>query len=150
MKKILTVALLVLICACCLTSCARIEQEIGKAVSVAAVDAVAAELDKQGVTYELADEQALAQAQAELIDELDVELQGELTAALVGEYTNSQTGEWVKYWTFGFSATADADAVEELLRSEYETEIEEGKAIVVNGGYIVNVTVSSMVIEQGE
>ena len=148
MKKFLTVALLVLVCACCLTSCAKIEQEIGKAVSVAAVDAVAAELDKQGVAYEFVDEQALAEAQADLEDELDAELQGVLTAALMGEYTNPQTGDWVEYWTFGFSASADADAIEELLRSEYKTEIEEGKAIVVNGGYIVNVTVSSVVIEQ--
>ena len=34
-----------LVCVCCLTSCAKVEQEIGKAISVAAVDAVAAELD---------------------------------------------------------------------------------------------------------
>jgi hypothetical protein len=148
MKKILTVALLVLVCACCLTSCAQIEQEIGKAVSVKAVEAVAAELDEQGVTYEFADEQVLADLTAELKDEYDVELQGELTAFLRGEYTNPQTDEWVEYLVIGFSATADADAVEKALLEELKVDIEEGTAIVVNGGYIVNVTVSSVVIEQ--
>ena len=150
MKKILTVALLVLVCACCLTSCAQIEQEIGKAVSVKAVEAVAAELDEQGVTYEFADEQELADLTAALKDEYDIELQGELTAVLRGEYTNPQTGEWVEYLVIGFSSTADADAVEKACLEELESEIEEGTAIVVNGGYIVNATVSSVVIEQGE
>ena len=150
MKKILTVALLVLVCVCCLTSCAQIEQEIGKAVSVKAVEAVAAELDKQGVTYEFEDEQDLADLTADLKDEYDNELQGELTAVLRGEYTNPQTGEWVEYLVIGFSATADADAVEKALLEELEVEIEEGTAIVVNGGYIVNATLSSAVIEQGE
>ena len=150
MKKILTVALLVLVCACCLTSCAQIEQEIGKAVSVKAVEAVAAELDEQGVTYEFEDEQDLADLTADLKDEYDIELQGELTAVLRGEYTNPQTGEWVEYLVIGFSSTADADAVEKALLEELEVEIEEGTAIVVNGGYIVNATLSSVVIEQGE
>ncbi len=150
MKKILTVALLVLVCACCLTSCAQIEQEIGKAVSVAAVDAVAAELEKEGVEYVLADEQGLADLTAELNEELEQELVGELTAGLEGRYENSETGAWVDYLVIGFSATADADAVEKALLEVYDALIKEGTAIVVNGGYIVNVTVSSEVIEQGE
>jgi predicted small secreted protein len=63
MKKFLTVALLVLVCACCLTSCASVEQEIGKKISVAAVEAVAAELAQNGVEYELVtDEEPLDQA----------------------------------------------------------------------------------------
>ena len=148
MKRILTVALLVLVCVCCLTCCAKIEQEIGKVVSVEAVNAIAAEFDKQGVEYELADEQALTQAQAELEELLEEPLQGTITAAVAGETTDEQTGAWVKYWTFGFSSTADAEAFAQYVTEEYKTEIEENKAIVVNGGYIVNVTVSSMVIEQ--
>lgn len=150
MKRFLTLALVVLVCACCLTSCASIEQGIGKSISVAAVDAVAAELEKEGVEYELADEQALEQMQKELTDLLEEPLQGTLTAAVTGETTNEQTGDWVKYRTFGFSSTADADAFAQYATEEYKTEIAENKAIVVNGGYIVNVTVSSMVIEQGE
>lgn len=152
MKRILMIALTLMICAACLASCARIEQEIGKTVSVSAVEAVAAELERQGVEYELADAQSLAEIQdalaKELAEEYDIVLQGELTAALEGGYVNSETHDWVKYWTFGFSATADVDAFETLACDEYADEIAQGKALVVNGGYIVNVTVSSVVIEQ--
>lgn len=148
MKRVLTVALLVLVCVICLTSCSKIEQEVGKAVSVAAVEAVADELDKQGVTYEFADEQALAEAEQELAQALEQPLQGDMTAALFGETTNEQTGDWVRYWTFGFSTVADAEACAQYASEQYKTEIEQGKAIVINGGYIVNITVSSIEIQQ--
>ena len=150
MKKLLTIVLIVLVCMCCLTSCAQVEQEIGKKISVAAVEAVAAELDQKGVDYELADEQDLADLTAELKEELELELAGELTAGLEGHYQNPETGSWVDYLVIGFSVTADADAVEQVLLEKYDSLIKEGKAIVVNGGYIINVTVSSVVIEQGE
>ena len=148
MKKVLLIALTLMICAACLTSCASIEQEIGKKVSVAAVEAVAAGLEEQGVAYQLADEAELAEIEAEIASQLENGLQGELTAAIVQEYADTETGDWTLYWVYGFSSTADAEAYAQLVTQGYQALIDEGKAIVVMGGYIVSVTASSMVIEQ--
>ena len=148
MKRILMIALTLMICVCCFASCAKIEHEIGKAVSVAAVDAVAAELEKEGVEFVLADEQALADLTAEWSEYFEEGMAGEFTSGLEGRYDNPETGDWVEYLVLGFSATEDADALEQVLLEKYDAEIKEGKAIVVNGGYIVNLTVSSVVIEQ--
>ena len=150
--RILTLALVLLIGVACFVSCAQMEQKVGKVVSEAAVKAAAEELDKQGIDYQLADQAQLAEMQKELAqilaEEYGIEMQGELTAAVSGDYTNSETGEWVFYRTFGFASAADADAMETLANDEYADEIAQGKAKVVNGGYVVGVTVSSMVIEQ--
>lgn len=150
MKKFLTVALLVLVCACCLTSCASVEQEIGKKISVAAVEAVAADLAQNGVEYELVtDEEPLDQAALVLEEALGTALLGDLTAYLEGAYINSESGVF-EYYTYGFSAAADADAVEQMLLKKYDEQIKENKVIVVKGGYIVSLTLSSVAIEQGE
>ena len=152
MKRIFTFALVLLICTACFASCAQVEQKIGEVVSVTAVDAVAEELDKQGIDYQLADQAQLAEMQETLAqilaEEYGIEMQGELTAAVSGDYTNSETGEWVFYRTFGFASAADADAMETLANDTYADEIAQGKAKVVNGGYVIGLTVSSMVIEQ--
>lgn len=148
MKRFLSVALLVLVCVCCLTSCAQVEQEIGKKISVQAVDAVATQFEENSVHFERADEVRLAAIEAALTEEFDMALQGNVTAALIGEETNAQTGEWGKYWVLGFSMTTDAEAFSQLASTQLQDEIKEGKAVVVGGGYIVNVTVSSMIIEQ--
>ena len=152
MKKILALALVLMIGIACLTSCAQVEQEIGKIVSVAAVEAAAEELSAQGVEYEVFDAAKLAELQDEiaeaLAEEYETEMQGELTAALSGEYTNESTGGWVAYNVYGFSAAADADAMEKWACDELADMIAEGKALVVNGGYIVSITVSSTAIEQ--
>lgn len=148
MKRFLSVALLVLVCVCCLTSCAKIEQEIGKAVSVKAVDAVATQFEENSVHFERADEARLAAIEAALAEEFDMALQGNVTSALIGEETNAQTGEWGKYWVLGFSMATDAEAFLQLANTQLQEEIEEGKAVVVGGGYIVSVTVSSVVIPQ--
>ena len=151
MKRFLSLALLVLVCACCLTSCASVEQEIGKKISVAAVEAVAAELAQNGVEYELVtDEEPLDQAALVVEEALGTALLGDLTAYLEGAYVDSESGVLVKYYTYGFSAAADADAVEQMLLKKYDEQIKENKVIVVNGGYIVSLTLSSVAIEQGE
>ena len=154
MKRILTFVLVLLICAASFASCAQVEQEIGQFVSVSAVEAIAEELEKQDVECTLLEQDELAEVQdvyaQTLAEEYGVEMQGELTAALTGEYTNPQTGEWVLYMAFGFSATADADAMAKFANDEYADKIAQGKAIVAKGGYVVNITVSSVVIDQGE
>lgn len=148
MKRFLSVALLVLVCVCCLTSCEKIEQEIGKSVSVSAVDAVAKQFEEEGVVFDRADAARLAAIETALAGEYEMALQGNVTAALIGEETNAQTGEWGKYWVLGFSAATDAEAFVQLANGELQTEIDEGKAVVVGGGYIVSVTVSSIEIPQ--
>ena len=152
MKRILVWTLVLMICAVCFASCAQMEQKIGQTVSVAAVEAVANELSEQGVTCELAGEEQLAQIQegfaGTLAEEYGIEPQGEMTAVLMGEYTNPENDDWVLYWAFGFSSSADADAMEKLANDEYADELAQGKAIVVNGGYMVSITVSSVVIDQ--
>lgn len=148
MKRIFTFALVLLICTACFASCAQVEQKIGEVVSVAAVEAAAEELAKQGVEYEVADEAALAEIEAEIVGALESDLQGKVTAAVAGTYTNAQTGDWTTYWTYGFSSAADAEAYVQVVTKGYQELIDQGKAIVVNGGYIVSVTASSMVIEQ--
>lgn len=148
MKRLLTVALLVLVCACCLTSCAKIEQEIGKKISVTAVESVAQKLTQNGVEYELVTDKARLDNSA--FEAEGVALQGDLTAYLEGAYVNSESGVLVEYYTYGFSAAADADAVAQMLLKKYDAQIKENKAIVANGGYIVSLTLSSVAIEQGE
>ena len=143
MKKILTVVLVVLVFACCLTSCARIEQEIGKVVSVAAVEAVASELDAKGVSYTFYDEEELADFREEWQEEFGAEMVGDITSILEGEYFNEETGAWIDYCVFGFSSAEDVKTFEQYAREEFARDIEDGKALVVSGGYIVNVTYSS-------
>ena len=148
MKRILTFALLLFICTACFASCAQVEQGIGKKISVQAVDAVATQFEENRVHFERADEVRLAAIEAALTEEFDMALQGNVTAALIGEETNAQTGEWGKYWVLGFSMTTDAEAFSQLASAQLQSEISENKAVVVGGGYIVSITVSSLVIEQ--
>ena len=148
MKRIFTFALVLLICTACFASCAQVEQKIGEVVSIAAVDAVASQFEENDVPFERADEQGLADIQAALTQEYEMTLQGKVTAALIGGEDNEQTGEWVKYWVLGFDTTADAEAFEQLASAQLQSEISENKAVIVGGGYIVSITVSSLVIEQ--
>ncbi len=148
MKRILTFALLLFICTACFASCAQVEQKIGEVVSVTAVDAVASQLEENDAPFERADEQGLADIQAALTQEYEMTLQGKVTAALIGGEANEQTGEWVKYWVLGFDTTADAESFEQLVNVQLQSEIGESKAVVVGGGYIVSITLSSLVIEQ--
>ena len=154
MKRITILVLVLMLCAACFASCAQVEQEIGQFVSVAAVEAIAEELEKQDVECTLLGQEELAEMQDTcaqiLAEEYGVEMQGELTAVLTGEYTNPQTDEWVLYLAFGFSTTADADAIAKFANDEYADKIAQGKAIVAKGGYVVSITVSSVVIDQGE
>ena len=148
MKRILTFAFVLLICTACFASCASVEQKIGEVVSVKAVDAVASQFEENDAPFERADEQGLADIQAALTQEYEVALQGNVTAALIISETNEQTGEWVKCWVLGFDTTADAEAFEQLASAQLKSEIDESKAVIVGGGYIVSITVSSLVIEQ--
>ena len=148
MKRIFTFSLVLLICTACFASCAQVEQKIGEVVSVAAVDAVASQFEENDAPFERADEQGLADIRAALTQEYELALQGNVTAALIGGETNEQTGEWVKYWVLGFDTTADAEAFEQLASAQLQSEISENKAVIVGGGYIVSITVSSLVIEQ--
>ena len=148
MKRILTFAFVLFICIACFASCAQVEQEIGKVISVEAVEAVASQFEDNDTLFERADEQRLAEIQAALTGEYAMVLQGQVTAALMIDETDEQTGEWVKCWVLGFDTAADADAFAQLVNVQLQSEIGESKAVVVSGGYIVSVTLSSSVIEQ--
>ena len=148
MKRVLIVALVLLMSVCCFASCDAIEQKIGETISVAAVDAAAAELEKQGVTYQAWSEEELASFAEDWKKMFDKELTGKFTSGFSGSYQNSETGAWVEYYVYGLSSANDADMLEQYWIEEYASEIEEGRVIVVNGGYIVNVTISSEVIKQ--
>lgn len=147
MKKVLIIALVLLMSVCCFASCDAIEQEIGKAVSVAAVDAVATELSNQGVEFTHFSEEEIADFLKDWETEFGAPMAGELTSGLTGAYENEETGAWVEYYVYGFSSTEDATKLDEFLREEYAQEISAGTTIVINGGYIVNLTRSSEVIE---
>ena len=148
MKKILVMAVALVLCMVCLTSCDAMMQEIGKSASVAALDAMEQELQSvEFDTLERWDEELVAQGQADLLAE-GIEMQGELTGVLEGYYENPETGHYVRQLVLGVSAVEDAETLTQYFQDEYKTELEEGKAEIVNGGWIVSVTVSSLVLSE--
>ena len=149
MKRFLSVALLVLVCVCCLTCCAKIEQEIGKVVSVAAVDALEKELredlDEKYETLERYDDEQIAELSAEFAKE-GVELEGEITCALQLSVSNEETGYWAYQLSIGLCETDDVSAVVRYFETLLADDIQEGTAIVLDGGWFVSVTESNAVI----
>ena len=150
MKKILVMAVALVLCMACLTSCDAMMQEIGKSASVAALDAMEQELQSvEFDTLERWDEAEIADAQEELLAE-GIELKGELTGGLYGSYENPETDHWVEQLVLGVSAVEDAETLTQYFQEVFKTELEEGKAEIVNGGWIVSVTISSLVLSEAE
>lgn len=150
MKKILIVAMTLMLCACCLCSCDAMMQEIGKTASVSMLDAVQTELEGAGFdTLERYSEEEIAEFRQELAEE-GVTLKGEITGVLEGYYENPETGHWVSQIVIGVSATEDAQTLEQFFNEFCAEEVEQGKAEIVSGGWIVNITVSSLVLADAE
>lgn len=149
MKKIVIVALSLLICCACLSSCASFSQEIGKAVSVEALDYMEKELRQQGSLDTLTryDDPAKAPGLLEELEEADVALKGEITGVLEGSYKNPENGHWVQQLTIGLSEPEDVETLTQYYRTKLATELEQGKAVVEDGGWMVSITLASVPIE---
>ena len=149
MKRILMAALICVLCMTCLVSCDAMVQEIGKTVSVQALDKVEEELRAENAfdTLERDNQEYIADI-LDTLEEEDIELKGEITGVLDGYTLNLETGNWASQVTIGLSSSEDVDALVEYYESKLATELEEGKAIIIDGGWIVSVTVASFPIEE--
>ena len=149
MKRILIVALKLLVCSTCHVSCDAITEEIGKSVSVEALNKVEEELRAENAfdTLERDNQEYIAKLISEY-EESGVELKGEITGVLDGYTVNLENGQWASQVTIGLSATEDVDALIEYYESALATELEEGKAIIIDGGWIVSSTTASFPIEE--
>lgn len=150
MKKILTMALSLLICMGCFASCAAIENKIGDSASVALLDALQSELETvEFDTVERYDDAALAEFTNKLAAD-GVVLQGKITGVVRAYYENPETGDWVLQLGVGASAIEDVDTLVQYYQQEYAAEIEQGKAEVTGAGWMVSVGASSIVLETEE
>ena len=150
MKKVLLSVLILVLCTSCLVSCSALTQEIGKTVSVQALDHLENELREQASFDELTRYGDASEVPG-LVDEWEaanVELKGEVTGALYGTVSNPATGYWGNQLSLGLSATEDVDTLMEYYEQKYATEIQEGRAVLIDGGWMISITVSSMPIEQ--
>jgi len=149
MKRILMAALICVLCMTCLVSCDAMVQEIGKTVSVQALDKVEEELRAENAfdTLERDNQEYIADILDTLAEE-GYELKGEITGVLAGSTKNIETGHWAEQLTIGLSATEDVDTLIEYFEDELALQLEEGKAVIIDGGWIVSVTVSSVQIEE--
>lgn len=150
MKKIWIVAIALLLCMGCFVSCASLEQEIGRTASVALLDTVQTELESAGFDTLDRYDQAEIDAYVAELNQDDVTLQAEVTGVIFGRYDNPETGHWVEQAAIGVCTNADAETLVQYYQAEYATEIAEGRAEVVGGGWVVSVTVSSLVLESAE
>lgn len=151
MKRILLLAVCTLLCLGALVSCNSMEGMIGEKASVWALDQIQPELEGAGFdTFKRYGAGDTAVFEIELKDELakqDLALTGKVTGVLTGEYTNPETGDWVKQLAVGVSVSSDVDVLMTYYQSVYKTELDEGKAVLVDGGWIINLTLSSQVID---
>ena len=150
MKRFLMVALLLALCMTCLVSCDALTQEIGKTVSIQALDHLEQELREQGSFDELHrydDPAELSDLSAKL-EEADVELKGEITGALSGVVRNGE--HWAGHLSIGLSASEDVDTLMQYYQTAHADMIEEGRMVLVDGGWLISVTISSDPIEQAE
>ncbi len=149
MKRILIVALMLLVCGTCFFSCDAITEEIGKSVSVEALNKVEEELRAENAfdTLERDDQEFIADF-ANALNEDGISLKGEITGTLVGSTVNQENGNWAQQITIGLSSSEDVDALIQYLEGEYAPQLEEGKAIIIDGGWIVSVTIASFPIEE--
>lgn len=147
MKRFLLLAIALLVCAGCFVSCDSLMSEVGKTVSVQALDALEKELQNvEFDEFERYDEQEIADIQADLIDD-GVALKGEITGGMEGYYRNPETGHWVMQGALGVSLMEDADLLVQHFEEHYATEVSEGRAEIVNGGWLVSITVSSLPLD---
>lgn len=149
MKKIVLLTLTLLICVCCLSSCDSLMTEIGKIASVQALDAVQPELEGLGYDeFKRYGQGDIAVFTVEL-KEQGVELKSEITGVIECYYENDQTGHWAYQLVIGVCAIEDGKTLVEYYSDYYANELSEGRAqIIGEGGWMININVSSLPIEQ--
>ena len=152
MKKFLLIAACLMLCLGVFAGCDSIESKIGEKMSVSTLDKIQPELEGAGYdTFKRYGAGDIAVFEIELKEALaakDLALTGKVTGVLTGEYTNPETGHWVKQIAIGVSMSSDVDVLMQHYQEVYKTELEENRANIMDGGWIVNITVSSMEIEQ--
>ena len=151
MKRILLLAVCALLCLGVFVSCDSMEEKVGERASVLALDQIQPELEGAGFdTFKRYGAGDTAVFEIELKQELakqDLALTGKVTGVLTGDYTNPDTGDWVKQMAIGVSVSSDVDVLMTYYQSVYKTELEQGKAVLTDGGWIINITVSSQIID---
>ena len=149
MKRILIVALTLLLCACCLCSCDSLMNEIGKVASLQALDAVQPELEGLGYDeFKRYGQGDIAVFTVEL-EEQGVALKSEITGVIECYYENDQTGHWAYQLVIGVCAIEDGETLVRYYSDLYAHELSEGRAqIIGEGGWMININVSSLPIEQ--
>lgn len=76
-----------------------------------------------------------------------VALKGEITGGMEGYYENPETGHWVIQGALGVSLMEDADLLVQHFEELYAAEVSEGRAEIVNGGWLISITVSSLPLD---
>lgn len=152
MKKFLLVAVCLLLCLGAFVGCDSIENQIGEKASISMLDAIQPELEGAGYdTFKRYGAGDIAVFEIELKEALAAKglaLTGKVTGVLTGDYTNPETGHWVKQMAIGVSMSTDVDVLMQHYQEVYKTELEENRANIVDGGWIINITVSSLELEQ--
>jgi hypothetical protein len=151
MKRILLLTVCVLLCLGALASCEGMQKKTGERASVAMLDEIQPALEGAGYDsfkrYGMGDTAVFEIELKEKLAEKDMALVGKVTGVLTGEYTNPETGAWVKQTVIGFDTSVDVATMMTYYQTIYSTELSEGKAVLTDGGWIVNLTLSSNVIE---
>ena len=151
MKKYVSVAILLLICACCLTSCTSIDHQLGKFISTASIDHLETELredlDASYETLERLSEGEIAELTT-TFTQAGVELEGEITCAILLSVKNDETGYWAEQLSIGLCDQQDTGALMRYYQKQLKDELDEGTALLIDGGWFISVTRSSEYIPQ--
>lgn len=151
MKKYVSVAILLLICACCLSSCTSIDHQIGKFISKAAIDHLEDELgehlDPSCETLERLSDAEIAELTA-AFTQAGVELEGEITCAILLSVKNDETGYWAEQLSIGLCDQKDTGTLMRHYQKQLKDELDEGTALLIDGGWFISVTRSSEYIPQ--
>ncbi len=140
MKRILTIALILMACVCCLASCDAISTEIGKTASLAALDEIESQMRAQELdTVERGTGEDIA-AMANFLGEKGITLKGEVTGVIQGDKVNRETGYTFHQTVIGLSAAEDVEAVAQYYREAYASQIGANKAQITTGGWIVSIS----------
>lgn len=151
MKKYVSVALLLLICACGFASCTSIDHQLGKFISKASIDHLETELredlDASYETLERLSEGEIAELTT-TFTQAGVELEGEITCALLLNVKNEETGYWAEQLSIGLCDQKDTGALMRYYQKQLKDELDEGTALLIDGGWFISVTRSSEYIPQ--
>lgn len=151
MKKYISVVIVLLICACGFASCTSIDHQLGKFISTAAIDhlenELSADLDTSYETLERLSDGEIAELTA-TFTQADVELEGEITCAILLSVKNDETGYWAEQLSIGLCDQQDTGALMRYYQKQLKDELDEGTALLIDGGWFISVTRSSEYIPQ--